>query len=80
MYQGNKIEKMKSELQKKKEKRYYQILNDKIFKSLKKRLDDGGEIYESELRQFEGPDTKNLVEYLKQYSEMKKRNKGGFII
>ena len=69
---------MRSELNKRKEKKYYSNLNKKEFEKLKLKIERGDEIYDFEYKSLEGPDSDKLILYLKEYKNIRQKKNIGF--
>jgi hypothetical protein len=69
---------MKSELNKRKEKKYYSGINRPILIQLKIKIDKGEEVRPDDLQIFKGPDANELIDYIKQYQNIKSNKKIGF--
>lgn len=69
-----------SELQKRKEKGYFQKINSQTLQKYKTIIDQGESIRDLDLDQLKGPDKEKLINYLKLYHETKTVNKKGFQI
>jgi len=69
---------MKSELNKRKEKKYYTSLNQKVFRNMKNKIERGEIIFESEYNELKGPDKQKLIDYLKAFKTIKMNKNIGF--
>lgn len=69
---------MKSELNKRKEKKYYSSINNKLFLKLKNKIEMGDVIFDSEYLELKGPDREKLIDYLKSYKMIKSNKNIGF--
>lgn len=69
---------MKSELNKRKEKKYYSSINNKLFLKLKNKIEMGDVIFDSEYLELKGSDREKLIDYLKSYKMIKSNKNIGF--
>jgi hypothetical protein len=68
---------MKSNLQIQKEKKYYSKLNENMIKSIKIKINEGGELNDDDFKSIKGPDRDKVIEYLLlYYNNNRNKNKG----